>query len=325
MVSNILNLHSRVLSLSEFFSYVGVQQLFRYARPSGDWMWKLYSRPRTRTRHMVSGRYEELLYPLDDPGSRFSGRDIPPIMCATLPHLTDRYEELFGELEGVVRGQPKQPADEHLRYLFGWLCERFGADIWVERSGASLSFASRLLQTFPEARVIHVYRDGRNTAISMSRHHLFRLVVATIDTLSRYGMDTMEMLGKKSWDRISPWFEPMISTCLTPERLHYEKLTLEDYGAFWTGMIEIEVALLKDFPPDRLLNLKFEDMQAAPEAEIRRLIRFIDPSLEDEDWVREASAIPRQTPSKFAQLDPREQAALTEACRPGLELLGYPV
>ena len=41
--------------------------------------------------------------------------------------------------------------------------------------------------------------------------------------------------------------------------------------------------------------------------------------------LREVRSIPRQTPSKFAQLAADEQVALTEACQPGLEHLGYPL
>lgn len=39
-------------------------------------------------------------------------------------------------------------------------------------------------------------------------------------------------------------------------------------------------------PPERPLNFKFEDAQANPEAEVRRVIRFIDPRLEDEGWIK---------------------------------------
>ncbi len=64
-------------------------------------------------------------------------------------------------------------------------------------------------------------------------------------------------------------------------------------------------------------------MQAEPERHIRRLIRFIDPALEDEGWLREVCAIPRPTSSKFERLETAERDALTEVCRPGLERLGY--
>ena len=325
MVSNVLNRHPRVLSLSEFFSFVGMRP-FRRRRLSGDRMWAFCSRQQNRTRLMLRERYEELLYPLDDPGARFTQRDVPPILCAALPHLTDRYEALFDELEPVVRGQPRQPPADHCRHLFAWLGGRFGRNVWVERSGGSLMFGSRLLRQFPEARVVHVYRDGRETAVSMSRHYLFRMIVATMRVFRSWGIDVLASMSRgQNWDRISPWLEPLASTFLDPARLPYDRLTLADFAGYWNGMIERSDRLLGRLPPDRLLNVKFEEVQAEPEAQIRRLIRFIDPELEDEAWLREAASIPRPTPSRFARLGAAERAAATAACRPGLERLGYPL
>ena len=325
MISNLLNRHPGVLSLSEFFSFIGIGS-FRRRHPSGDWMWDLYGRQRKRTRLMLRECYEELLYPIDDPGARFTRHDLPPILCATLPHITDRYEALFDELEPIVRGQPGQPPVDHFRHLFEWLCGRFDHRVWAERSGGSLLFASHLLREFPEARVIHVYRDGRETAISMSRHYLFRMIVATIRALRSLGIDLLSSMSRgEHWDRISPWMEPLVSTFFDPARLPYDKLTLADFGVFWSGMIERGHRLFGPLPPERLLDVRFEDVQREPEAQIQRLIRFIDPSLEDDAWLREAVLIPRPSSSKFRRLEAGERAVLTEACRPGLERLGYPL
>ena len=102
MVSNMLNLHPRVLSLSEFFTCIGLKT-FRPRRPTGDWMWKLYSQQSYRTRLLLREPFEELIYPFDDPESRFTRSDVPPIACAALPHLTKDHDTLFDELEPVVR------------------------------------------------------------------------------------------------------------------------------------------------------------------------------------------------------------------------------
>ena len=325
MVSNLLNRHPRVLSLSEFISYIGIRSL-SHRQPTGDWMWNYYSRPQYRTRLMLQGRYKELLYPLDDPNARFTQENVPPILCATLPHLTEQYEELFDELEPVVREQPRQSPTDHLRYFIGWLCQRYGCCTWVERSGGSLLFASRLLQEFPEARVIHVYRDGRETAISMSRHYLFRLITANMLALQSLGFDAMKSLARgRYWEWLSSRLELLTRLLLNPARLPYDKLTLQDFGMLWSAMIERGDHMLGRLPSEKLLHVKFEDMQAEPEREIRRLIRFIDPTLEDEVWLREVRSIPRQMPSRFSQLATDDQATLNTACRPGLERLGYPL
>ena len=325
MVSDILNRHPQVLSLSEFFSFVGLGP-FRRRRRSGAAMWRFYSRQQRRTRMMLRGRFEELLYPVDDPAARFSRQNVPPILCATLPHITAQYETLYDELAPAVRAGPRRPVAEHYRELFAWLCRRFNRMVWAERSGGSLMLAARLLREFPEARVIHVYRDGRDVALSMQGHYLFRMIVATMRQLKRLGIDLLGALRRgRNWDRVSLWMEPVVSALFRPDRLNYDRLTLSDFGAYWSAMIEYGHQLFRGLPPGALLNVKFEDVQADPAGQIRRLIRFLSPELEDAAWVQAAAAIPRPTTSRFAGLDAAAQAAVTEACRPGLDILGYAV
>ena len=327
MISNILNAHPRILSLSEFFSYIGMDA-FRPATTSGDQMWEFYSVQRSRTRLMLREPYEEFLYPVDDPGARFTRQDVPPLLCATLPHLTDRHEALYDELEPFVRAQPKQPPVEHFHGLFGHLCEQFKCDVWAERSGLTLIVGSRLLRNFPDARSIHIYRDGRETAISMSRHYLFRMIVATFKRLRMFRMflaliPLMSRGGRL--ENIMSLMEVIVPNLVRYERLPFDKLKVADFAVFWNALVALAEKLLAEIPPGRLLNIKFEDMQAEPEAQLRRLIRFIDPDLEDEEWIRKASAIPRPTTPKFPTLSESEQAAVFEACRPGLTSLGYPL
>lgn len=116
-----------MLSLSEFFSFVGMGPFHR-RRSTGDRMWGFYARQRSRTRLMLRGSFEELLYPFDDPPARFTCRDVPPILCATLPHLTSRHDALFAEREPIVRSQPRQPSADHIRRLFA--CSMSGHDLF---------------------------------------------------------------------------------------------------------------------------------------------------------------------------------------------------
>lgn len=323
MISDILNLHPHVLSLSELFSFTGLTS-FAKNRRSGDWMWSYLSKPRSHTRLMLRGDFSELLYPFDIPGARFTRADVPPIMCAVLPHLTADHDALYDELEPVIRALPTQNPAEQYRRIFGWLCRKFGNVVWAERSGASLLSASVLLRHFPEARVVHVYRDGRDVALSMSRHYLFRMIVASLMTLRLGPLDPLQLLQHdRLWEQVMTRLTPAMSGFALKRRLPYERLDLTHFGAFWSRMIEQADRVLGQQPSDRVLNVKFEDVQVDPEGQIRRLIRFISTDLEDADWVRMASSIPRPTKSRFPELTVGEQRSLTESCRPGLELLGY--
>ena len=324
MLSRILNRHPRVLSLSEFFTYVYVDRWIRHSGRTGDQMWRQYRTQSRFHRDVLGRRTDEMIYPFDAPDARFTLRNVPPIAVTVLPHLTERHEALLDALEPVVRGRPRQPPAEHFRHLFGWLCERFGADVWVERSGGSAGYAPALMKTFPEARVIHLFRDGREAALSMHRHPPFRRATQYVRRFESLGVDLMDLLASG---------HPAVSTRLrvalgvvmeTLRGARDEGLSYPDFGRLWSLQIEVGMRAFGHLPPDRLLSVRFEDVQADPEGQIRRLIRFIDPGLEDDGWVREVSSIPRPTASRFARLGVAEQAALAEACRPGLERLGYP-
>ena len=323
MLSDIMNTHPRVLSLSETFTTVG-QGPFRRRRRDGRHMWRAFSRQSKWLRAGLQVGYEEVLYPFDSPSARYTRADVPPLACTTLPHLTPEPDALFDELAQVVPTWPRRHPSAHFRELFEWLRRRFDRDVWVERSGASLLLASRLLRDYPDARVVHIYRDGRDTALSMRDHYSFSTLVATVRTARSVGIDAYRSIATgRHWNRLSPRIEWFWSTFIHPDRLPHHKLTLGDFGRFWSAMVQRSRWVLAELPSEALLNVKMEDVQADPEGQIRRLIRFVAPELEDDEWVRAASAIPRRTVSRFGNLSPEEQAELVQACRPGMEILGY--
>lgn len=326
MLTDVLNMHPDVLSVSEFFSAYQLSA-FGKRRPSGDEMWTLYSKQTKRTKLLLRESFHELRYPFDDPHARYTLRTIPPIMAITLPNFTSRYDELFEELGAAVRALPRQAPADHIRQTFGWLRERFERKVWVERSGGSLLIAPLLVRNFPEARIVHIYRDGRDTAISLSGHPSFRGLLAKAKKIRTGWMrsDPVRLMPVvQRFDRLGYWLDNFTDVFLDHERLPYDEVGLADFADFWNGAVHIGERTFGHFPPDRLLSIKFEDVQAAPRRELQRIIRFISPELDNEEWLEKASRIPRPTArSRFDQLDEAEQAAVTAACRPGLELLGY--
>ncbi len=247
---------------------------------------------------------------------------MPPIISVTLPHLTDAYEALYDEVGEVVRAQPRRPLDQHYRLFFDHLARKFQRRVWVERSGGSLMLAARLLRLFPEARVIHVYRDGRDTALSMSQHRNFQVLIASIQKAQRV-FDSRRVFLKDRGSLLEVWLQRLVFRFLDIRKLLDKPLALADYGAFWNEMIMVGHEVLQTLPPHRLLNVKFEEVQQHPREKLQELIRFIDPSLDDPTWLDEVAAIPKPARSQYVKLPAAEQQALTAACRPGLELLGY--
>ena len=324
MISDILNRHPKILSLSEVFSTLGVWALSR-KRLNGKALWNLCRRQHRALRALLSTHEpaSEILYPFDAPQARFSPRNVPPILCTALPHLTPQFESLYDELQPVVRARPKADLAHQYRFLFEWLCERYGRALWVERSGGSLMFAPRLMPLFPEARIIHIYRDGRDTALSMSQHPAFRIMLATMQKLERAGLKPLE-----STDRAGPVSSALALLTLlfaNPHKIVRQEFDLEAFGDLWSRVILRGEKLLAAVPAERFLALRYEDILERPHEKLRELIDFIDPGLADDDWLAAAVSIPRPTPLRYLSLDAATQRRLTHACAPGLKALGYAI
>src|SRR5438132_6698191 len=182
LVSNMLNLHPQVLSLSEFIIMLMPGGFVDGPAPiHGPQFWAMLSTPRKRMslmyRHGIV--FDEVLY-RPGPGRRFTAdTGVPPILLTALPHLTDNPEALYDDIHDFVIRQGAYPLTYHYRRLFDWLRERFGRKVWVERSGSSMGNLAELLRHFPDARFIHLFRDGRECAISMSKHSAFRLAMVS--------------------------------------------------------------------------------------------------------------------------------------------------
>lgn len=326
MISDILGKHPKVLSLSEFFVPLG-SAAFSNKAPTGPQMWQILSQQTPALRMMLEDGIvvDEGLYPFNSPQARFTPKNIPPILSVALPHLTDAHEALYDELELLVKARPRCPLAEQYQFLFEALANKYQRDVWVERSGGSFMIAATLLKLFPQAKVIHVFRDGRDTALSMSQHHNFRLLLAMLQKSQSLGIDVFKAWHKPHIGPQKLWLEKLLMPFLNTRQMKTQEFPLVEYGKLWSNMILAGSAILATLPKDRLLSVKFEAVQQDPRKELNELIRFISPELEDAHWLDTVSQIPRPTRSKYRELPEAERLALTQACEPGLKILGYPL
>lgn len=323
MMSNIIRMHPRLLSLSEFFANLA-GRAFMLKHPDGEQFWRLLSVPSPIAGRMMaaSGNTEEVLYPFGN-GARFRPDNVPPILCAALPHLTPDYEALYDELAPVIRQAGRAPLADHYRALFQWLAQRFRRDRVVERSAFSLLLVPALARTFPEARFVHLYRDGRNAAISMQRHPYFRLSARFARWFETIGIDTFRPSLMSGSSRLFPLLESVGGRWFPIERWLNEPLPVEWLGAYWSRMVTGGVGLLSGLPTDRLLNMSYEEVLKRPQEELGRLAQFLGPEYVDPEWLTAAGAVPRQPTSDWRRLPTEQLDRLTAACMPGLMLLEY--
>jgi putative sulfotransferase len=288
-LSDVIRTNPRWLSLSELFSSL-TPGAFPSGPLTGAEFASMLAQRRLDYKVLLANRLEppEFLYAVDSPRTRFSRETgVPALTMTTLPHL-DEGDELLDEICADVAGWSSAPIGAHYRRLFDSLCNRFGAERWIERSGGSLDYLSSLLDLFPDARFVHVYRDGTSCVLSMARHATFRMLILRMRLTMRFGLDPFDV------DERPPALTEGSLGDLLPERFDAQafmgdRFPLWWFAGVWTSQIARGVTALASLPPERVLHMRFEDLLAEPLEQVARLASFVDDEV-DATWARRAAA-----------------------------------
>ena len=135
MLSNMVREHPDILSVSEFFTSL-TSRAFRGRNPPGETIFRRLNTLSPGGRALLTNGLvvDEFLYPLG-PEARYGAGEVPAILCTTLPHLTADHERLWDDLSAALRARGRASLAMHYRFIFEWLAERFGKQVWIERSG----------------------------------------------------------------------------------------------------------------------------------------------------------------------------------------------
>jgi len=316
LLSRMLAEHRSVLSLFELFNGIDAARRFSPEPIAGADFAALVAAEQPFVTAVLRRGYpvEEIVYPF---GRGRYGRDdaLPWILVSLLPRLGDDPDALFDALMAFASELPARPAPAQYRALFEWLGARLGRPAWIERSGSSIEYWAALAQAFPDARFLHLHRDGPEVALSMREHHAYRLPICFLyDAPVASGKHVSE-LGAIDL-RAAPRDDDPISQILgsrPPPAL---------FGRYWCDQIQRGLAALPAIPPTRRAELRFEALLDDPERCLAEVARFFElPS--DPGWIARAAALVRGRPARRApELPAAERAALDAACAPGMRLLG---
>jgi putative sulfotransferase len=274
-VSQVARTNPRWLSLSEVFSSLA-PRAFPDGPIGGSELAELLATPRYDSRVLLAHGVEdaELLYPLDDPRARFDRETgVPPLLVSTLPHLTGIGDELLDEICDEVRPWQPGPVASHYRRLFDWLRARFGAERWIERSGGSLVYVDRLIEAFPDARFVHIWRDGLECTLSMSRHTGFRLLMLREQMLRRFGADPFEDESRPQ-ALLESEYASLLPERFDPEAFARFEVPLSKYAGVWSRQLLFGLPLLQALPAERVMHVGYARLVAEPAAAIRDLQRL---------------------------------------------------
>ena len=332
MLSKMVRQHPTCLSISEFFGPVSdfgflLEPIFSPTPIDGQQFWRLiansYHRLNFILRHGL--RTNEVLYPMAVTSRYNQKTGIPAILRTALPHLTDKPDSLFDELHNWVLQLPCASAMEHFQAMFQHLASRFGKTHWVERTGGSVRVVQQLAESFPEARFLHMVRDGRNTAISMSRHIGFRMVLICFQQIQILGIDPFQTDERTGISNLPENLYRLLPENFTAEAFWDYKISPVLFGHYWSGEIKLGVNALSQLPQERVKTLYFEDFLDNPVPQVKALAEFLDEDVlttaEVENWIQQSAAMVGKSRSQWQDLPPQEREELHQACLPGFEVL----
>lgn len=296
-------LHPCWLSLSELFSAF-LPDPFPAGELTGPAFEALISEPRLDMRLALAHRLEppEFLYPVDGGGRYTRETGVPPLSMVALPHLVGVGDELLDELRVAAHAWPPAPASAHFRRLLDGLARRFGRSRWVERSGGSLAFLGPLLEAFPDAKVVHLWRDGLDCSVSMARHASFRLALVRREMRRRFGVDPF-LTAERPAALLASELAPCLPERFDPEAFRALELPLAKFAGLWSSQLLMGLDRLAALPPGRLLHLRFEELLDDPRGTLARFARFVDGEV-PEPWLTEAAALVRPERPESAPPDP---------------------
>ena len=317
LLSRMLRAHPAVLSLSELFSTVRHRGYLDGA-PDGARFWQMLSEPDPALDTMVGSglTVSELIYPYGR-GRFDAATGIPAICHMTLPMLCDDPDALFDDLAAVVPGWPARPVADQYRALFAHLAGRLDRPVVVERSGGSLAMLPRLREQFPEARFVYLTRDGADSALSMSRHAGFRLMLLGREAARLAGVASAEQLGAEQYPLLPADLAALLSDPSQLPALMRHDIGVTAFGALWSAMTCEGAGELLRLPAGSWLMTSYEKLVADAPGQLTRLAGFLGVPAPG-DWLTAAAGLvdPGRRHAS-ARLDPRLLTALRRSCAPG--------
>lgn len=303
LLSRMLAEHRDVVSIHEFFTGLDWSRRFAPGIVDAETLVDVIGGQQQVTTDVLARGYtsDEIQYPIDDPTMRYQrGDEIPWLLVSMIPRLTERPDGLFDALIDYAGALAPAQMRDHYQRLFGWLTEQAGETLWVERSGSSIDYLGDLIDLYPEAKFVHIHRDGPEAALSIRHHPFYRLAVAMLFDLVPETEDEEELI------RLLIETPPPVETV----------------GTYWANQVQAGYDALPRLAADQFHEVRFEDLVTDPTAALDRIADFFD-FPDDDGFLERATSMARGLPAgRFSRLSSEEQHLLTDACRPGQKLLG---
>ena len=324
MLSYMLHMNPQILSLSEIWNLFPSRDInILSSSITGDEFWRIIAAPSLAADGiLVAGiPLEEYFYPYER--ARFDPATGVPSICRVLGAVSDDPDTLYDKLAGEVPSWPRRMVAGHCRVLFGELAAMLGRPVIVERTGASLHMIRVLRRRFPDARFIFLHRNGPDSALSMSRHPLFRISAMRMlaDALSKPSLPEMlseEMLSEEV-KAINP--ADLVKISVPPfdaERFMKLPIPVAFFAWMWDSAMRDGGSAIREVRRADWMTLRYEQLLEDTRAELTRVADFLGIPAERQ-WLDEACHLvdPGRAGSAATRLDRGELAVLEKICAEG--------
>ena len=315
LLSRMLGEHRSLLMIFEFFSGLDIERRFGAEPIAGDEFAEILSLDTPALTMVMKRGFEiaEVVYPYGEHARYARDAAIPWIASAALSRMSDDPDALFDATVAFASTLPRQGFADHYRSVFDWLAERLDRSFWIEKSGSSIEYLDSLHDFFPNARFLHLHRDGCEAALSMREHHVYRLWVSLMFGDAEAANAAIEKYGvgdpAGADDPITQLLE--------------SRPPVEYFGRYWTQLIARGFRALSRLDAKQYLEVRFEDLVARPAEVLVDVADFFALGAEDEGWIDRAAALVRGIPAtRFDGLAVDERECLADSCRVGRQLLG---
>jgi hypothetical protein len=302
LLSRMLAEHADVVSLHEFFTGLDWGRRFDPDPVGAEDLVEFLSADQPVTTEVLARGYtaDEICYPFGADTARLAAGDgMPWLLVTAISRLTDDPHPLYDSMLELAAARPATPMADHYRAVFEFLTAKAGGRVWIERSGSSIDYLGELHQAFPDARFVHIHRDGPETALSIRAHPFYRVAVAIV-------MDLFPDL---------PEDEAITSVIENAP-------PVEAAARYWSDQLLHGFAAMGDLAPDQVIDVAFEDLLTRPADTMDRIAAFFTLPDDPEFGSKAAALVSTPPRRRYPLLGPGDQEALTEACHPGQVLLG---
>jgi len=224
-----------------------------------------------------------------------------------------------------------------------------GDTIWLEKTAANVLRPKLIHRLFPEARIIHIIRDGRDVALSLRRKAAGDLrKITRVEAEKKHRCkDVVKAIGESVWHKIKSGLSLRMLIHRLPRYINsvlaiagfkkesywgprfpgYENYMktvshLELYARQWKFSYSTMREYAAVHPDLNYIELRFEDLIRSPAMETVKILEFLgcgNPSSLDLDLIQ---SVTKRTWREI--LSSEEKACIADAIESDLIELGYP-